>query len=204
MDLALLDPSRTALLIADLQNDFVHPDGAYARGGQANADIAAVPSRVVPVADALRDKGGWIVSTHFTLVPGKGGAPFISPHLKAMRPFLRQGDFEPGSWGHALLDELQPADISVEKVAYSAFYMSRLEWVLRKAEITTLLVAGIVTNGGVASTVRDAHVRDFTTIVLSDGCAAFSPETHARTIGDLATVAHTMTCAEAAAKIASS
>ena len=50
--------------------------------------------------------------------------------------------------------------MAVEKVAYSAFYMSRLEWVLRKAEITTLLVAGIVTNGGVASTVRDAHVRE--------------------------------------------
>ncbi|MGI9480085.1 MAG: cysteine hydrolase [Hyphomicrobiaceae bacterium] len=203
MDLDTLDPAKTALLIADLQNDFVHPDGAYARGGQANADIAAVPARVVPVAEALREKGGWIVSTHFTLVPGRGGEPFISPHLKAMRPFLRKGDFAPGSWGQALLDELQPADLSVEKVAYSAFYMSRLEWVLRKAEITTLFVCGIVTNGGVASTVRDAHVRDFSTVVLSDGCAAFAPETHAHAIGDLATVATTMTCAEAAERIAS-
>lgn len=203
MDLDTLVPHQTALLIADLQNDFVHPDGAYARGGQANADIAAVPARVVPVANALRDKGGWIVSTHFTLVPGKGGEPFISPHLKVMRPFLGWGDFAPGSWGHALVDELQPADLSVEKVAYSAFFMSRLEWVLRKAGITTLFVAGIVTNGGVASTVRDAHVRDFATVVLTDGCAAFSPETHTRAIGDLATVAKTMTCAEAAAAIAS-
>ena len=203
MDLAALVPQETALLIADLQNDFVHPDGAYARGGQANADIAAVPARVVPVANALRDKGGWIVSTHFTLVPGKGGEPFISPHLKAMRPFLGRGDFAPGSWGHALVDELQPADLSVEKVAYSAFFMSRLEWVLRKAGITTLFVAGIVTNGGVASTVRDAHVRDFATVVLTDGCAAFSAEIHARAIGDLGTVAQTMTCAEAAAAIAS-
>ena len=203
MELVAIDPGRTALLIADLQNDFVHPDGADARGGQANADIAAVPGRVVPVAAALREKGGWIVSTHFTLVPGKGGEPFISPHLQAMRPFLGKGDFAPGSWGHALVDELQPADMAVEKVAYSAFFMSRLEWVLRKAGITTLFVCGIVTNGGVASTVRDAHVRDFETVVLSDGCAAFSPETHARAIGDLATVATTMTCAEAAALIAS-
>lgn len=204
MDFDAFDATQTALLIADLQNDFVHADGAYARGGQANAEIAAVPGRVAPVAAALRDKGGWIVSTHFTLVPGKGGEPFISPHLKAMRPFLKKGDFAPGGWGHALLDELQPADLSIEKVAYSAFYMSRLEWVLRKAGITTLFVCGIVTNGGVASTVRDAHVRDFTTVVLSDGCAAFSPETHARTIGDLATVAATMTCAEATVRIASS
>lgn len=194
-------PAATGLLIADLQNDFVHADGAYARGGQANADIAAVSQRVVPVANALRAKGGWIVSTHFTLVPGKDGEPFISPHLKALRPFLAKGDFAPGSWGHGLVDELQPADIAVEKVAYSAFYMSRLEWVLKKAGITNLLVCGIVTNGGVASTVRDAHVRDFSVTVLSDGCAAFSPETHERTIGDLATLAKVASCAEAAALI---
>ena len=56
----------------------------------------------------------------------------------------------------AVVDELQPADLSVEKVAFSAFYMSRLEWVLRKAGIETLVFSGIVTNGGVASTLRDA------------------------------------------------
>jgi nicotinamidase-related amidase len=182
----------------DLQNDFIHPDGAYARGGQKNADIAALPARVRPVADVLRAKGGWIVSTHFTLVPGKGGEPFISPHLKEMRPFLRKGDFLPGGWGHALVDELQPADLSVEKIAYSAFYMTRLEWVLRKTGIDTLFFCGIVTNGGVASTVRDAHVRDFPVTVLSDGCAAFSRETHERTIGDLSTLARITTCAETA------
>jgi len=197
----VLDPARTGLLIVDLQNDFLHPDGAYGRGGQKSADIAALPARVLPVANALREKGGWIVSTQFTLVPGKGGEPFISPHLKQIRPFLTKGDFAPGSWGHALVDELQPADLSVEKVAYSAFYMTRLEWVLRKAGIDTLMVCGIVTNGGVASTVRDAHVRDFSTLVLSDGCAAFSRETHDRAIGDLSTVAKTMTCNEATALI---
>ncbi len=192
-----LDPSRTGLLIVDLQNDFLHPDGAYARGGQSSAEIAALPGRVAPIANALRQKGGWIVSTQFTLVPGKGGEPFISQHLKALRPFLGKGDFAPGSWGHALVEQLQPADLTVEKVAYSAFYMTRMEWVLRKAGIDTLFVCGIVTNGGVASTVRDAHVRDFRTIVLSDGCAAFSRDVHERAIGDLSTVAKTMTCGEA-------
>lgn len=198
MSSAAIDPAKTALLIVDLQNDFLHPDGAYARGGQANADIAALPERVTPVAEALRRKGGWIVSTQFTLVPGKGGEPFISPHLKELRPFLGKGDFAPGSWGHSLVDALQPADLAVEKVAYSAFYMTRLEWVLRKAGVDTLVLCGIVTNGGVASTLRDAHVRDFRTILLSDGCAAFSGETHERAIGDLSTVAKAMTCAEAA------
>ncbi|WP_349360902.1 cysteine hydrolase [Stappia sp.] len=196
-----LDPTRTGLLIVDLQNDFLHPDGAYARGGQSSADIAALPERVLPVANALRKAGGWIVSTQFTLVPGKGGAPFISPHLKELRPFLRQGDFCPGQWGHQLVDALQPADLTVEKVAYSAFYMTRMEWVLRKAGIDTLFVCGIVTNGGVASTVRDAHVRDLSTYVLSDGCAAFSRETHERALGDLGTVARVVTCDEARALI---
>jgi nicotinamidase-related amidase len=193
--------TETALLIADLQNDFVHPDGAYARGGHGNAEIAALPARVRPLADALRLGGGWIVSTHFTLVPGRGGEPMIAPHLKAIRPFLRRGDFQPGAWGHALVDELQPADFSVEKVAYSAFYMSRLEWVLRKAGIRRLLVCGIVTNGGVASTVRDAHVRDFEVTVLSDGCAAFSTAVHETAIDALRPVCRVATVAEALADL---
>ena len=112
------------------------------------------------------------------IVPAKGGEPLISPHLKELRPFLTKGDFAPGSWGHRLVDALQPADLVVEKIAYSAFFMTRLEWVLRKCAIERLLIAGIVTNGGVASTAREAHVRDFETTVLDDGCAAFSPDTH--------------------------
>lgn len=191
----LSHPGTIGLVIADLQNDFLHPKGAYARGGATSADIAVLPARIKPVADAVRTAGGWVISTHFTLVPGKQGEPFISPHLKALRPFLRKGDFTPGSFGHALVDELQPADLSVDKVAYSAFYMSRLEWVLRKAGIDTLAFCGIVTNGGVASTVRDAHVRDFSCIVLEDGCAAFSHEAHTANIAALRSVAEVMTCA---------
>ncbi|MFX4222339.1 MAG: isochorismatase family protein [Thalassobaculum sp.] len=175
-DLSFPDPSATALLLVDLQNDFIHPDGAYARGGAKASDIAALPARLAPLAHAVRARGGWIVSTHFTLVAGKGGEPLISPHLKAIRPFLTKGDFVSGGWGHDVVEALQPIDIKVEKVAFSAFYMSRLEWVLRKAGITSLIVGGIVTNGGVASTVRDAHVRDLDTVVLEDGCAAFSDQ----------------------------
>ncbi len=188
---------KTGLLIVDLQNDFLHPDGAYGRAGQTADAIAALPNRVRPVADALRVAGGWIVSTQFTLVPGKGGEPFIAPHLKTLRPFLAKGDFQPGAWGHQLVDALQPADITIEKIAYSAFYMTRLEWVLRKAGIESLMVAGIVTNGGVASTARAAHVREFHTIVLADGCAAFDSRVHETSIADLSTISAVMTCAEA-------
>jgi ureidoacrylate peracid hydrolase len=194
--------SRTALLICDLQNDFIHPDGAYGLAGHSAPEIAAVPGQVKPLADLIRAGGGWIVSTHFTLVPARGGEPMISPHLKAIRPFLKKGDFLPGGWGHALVDELQPADLTVEKVAYSAFYMSRLEWVLRKTGIERLLVSGIVTNGGVASTVREAHVRDFDVTVIEDGCAAFAPTTHKTAIDALRPVCRVASVAELMAELA--
>ena len=182
------DPLTTAVLIVDLQNDFLDPKGAYGRSGTSNLDIAALPAKVGPLLAEVRKAGGWIVSTQFTLVPGKNNEPFISNHLKELRPFLTKGDFMPSSWGHSLVNELQPADITIEKVAYSAFYQSRLDFVLNRAGIKTLMVCGIVTNGGVASTVRDAHVRDFNTITLEDGCAAFSKETHDISIASLATV----------------
>jgi ureidoacrylate peracid hydrolase len=198
---AKLDVKRTALLIVDLQNDFLHADGAYARGRANLPGSAALIANMKSVADATRVAGGWIVSTQFTLVPGRGGEPLISPHLKQLRPFLRKGDFQPGAWGHNLIDELAPADFTIEKVAYSAFYMTRLEFVLRKVGIDTLLVGGIVTNGGVASTLRDAHVRDFHAMLLTDGCAAFSKEAHEASIASLGTIAPKLTCAEAAAMI---
>jgi nicotinamidase-related amidase len=77
----------------------------------------------------------------------------------------------------------------VEKIAFSAFYMTRLEWVLRKCGIEHVVCAGIVTNGGVASTVRDAHVREFHCTVLEDGCATFSRQMHEAAIEGLRPVA---------------
>ncbi len=189
--------AKIALLLCDLQNDFVHPRGAYGRAGETSPEIAALPGRLAPLANLVRAKDGWIVSTLFTLAPGKHGEPIISPHLKVLRPFLARGDFQPDLWGHALVEELQPADLSVEKIAYSAFYMTRLEWILRKTGIEMLYVAGIVTNGGVASTVRDAHVRDLSTVLLSDGCAAFSSALHEAAIASLRPMTSVMTVAEA-------
>jgi len=189
------DPRRTALMLVDLQNDFIHAEGAYARGGAAAPAIAALPARLAPVVQAARDAGLWLVSTHFTLVPGRGGAPLISEHLRRLRPFLGPGDFAPGGFGHALVDELQPADIAVEKVAFSAFYQSRLEFVLRRAGIDSLLFAGIVTNGGVASTLRDAHVRDFHCTLIADGCAAFDAAVHEASVVSLASIAAVTDCA---------
>ena len=188
--------NTTALIIIDMQNDFIHPSGAYARGGATSEYIASLPALLKPVANTIRETGGWIVSTHFTLVSGKNREPFISEHLQELRPFLSKGDFLSGSFGHDLIDELAPSDLFVEKVAYSAFYMSRLDWLLKQAGITNLIFGGIVTNGGVASTVRDAHVHGYQNTVLSDGCAAFDQSVHEVAIKDLKTVANIKTCSE--------
>lgn len=191
-----IDMSRAALLLLDLQNDFLSSNGAYGRAGIGAASISALPARLQPLVEAWRKRGGLVVATLFTLVPGRGGEPIIAPHLRELRPFLGRGDFEPGGWGQDLVAQLSPADVKVEKIAYSAFYMSRLEWVLRKEGIGSLYAAGIVTNGGVASTVRDAHVREFEVSVIEDGCAAFTPEIHAAAIAGLAPVAQLTTVAQ--------
>lgn len=192
-----MNRATTALILGDLQNDFIHPDGAYGKAGQSNADIAAVPACISPLVKLARERGILIVATLFTLVPGRGAEPIISPHLKALRPFLKKGDFAPGSWGQQLVAELAPADVNVEKIAYSAFHASRLEWVLKKSGVEQLYFTGIVTNGGVASTVRDAHVREFHCVVIADGCAAFSRELHETAIEGLKPVAKVITVADA-------
>ena len=191
-----LDPKRTALLTIDLQNDFLHAEGAYGRAGQTSEAIAALPARIAPLRDALRAKGGVYISAQFTLVPGPGGVPLIAPHLKALRPFLGTGDFAPGAWGHGLVEALAPADYTVEKVAYSALYQTRLEYILRALDIDTLIIGGIVTNGGVASTVRDAHLRNIHTVLLSDGCAAFKREVHEATLVSLGSITPVRTCTQ--------
>jgi nicotinamidase-related amidase len=173
----------------------LHPDGAYARGKAVNPLAQALPERVLLLAQAVKQAGGLVVSSHFTLWPDANGEPMISPHLKALRPFLRKGDFAPDSWGQQDVDALRPMiDFSVCKVAYSAFFNTQLDWALRRAGVLTVAVCGIVTNGGVASTVRDAHMRDYHAVVLSDGCAAFSEQTHQTSLADMATVAEVMTC----------
>ncbi len=193
---ASIAPAKTALVIIDLQNDFLDPKGAYARGGDTNPPALLLPARVSEVAAALKIAGGMVVASQFTLWPDAKGEPMVSPHLKALRPYLKKGDFAPGSWGQANVDELKGlVDVTVSKVAYSAFFNTQLDWVLRRAGIDTVAVCGIVTNGGVSSTVRDAHMRDYRALVLEDGCAAFGEERHQTSLADMRNVAEVTDCA---------
>lgn len=200
--MSFLDPRGTALIVVDLQNDFLAPGGAYDRGGAVSPQARALPARVAPVARALKARGGFVAASQFTLWPDAHGEPMISPHLKQLRPFLRKGDFAAGSAGQANVAELDGlVDVSVWKVAYSAFFNTQLDWVLRRAGIANVVVAGIVTNGGVAGTVRDAHMRDYHVSVLGDGCAAPTPAMHDAALADLRTVAEVLSCQDFLARL---
>lgn len=202
--MSTLDPRSTALIIVDLQNDFLSPGGAYDRGGAVSPQARALPARVAPVARALKARGGFVAASLFTLWPDAHGEPMVSPHLRQLRPFLRKGDFAAGSAGQANVAELDGlVDVSVWKVAYSAFFNTQLDWVLRRAGIANLAIAGIVTNGGVASTARDAHMRDYHVSVLADGCAAPTPAMHEAALADLRTVADVLTCQDFAGRLGS-
>ena len=203
MTAAPIRGATTALIVIDLQNDFLDARGAYARGGDSNPPALLLPDRVAAVARALKTVGGLVAASQFTLWPDAAGEPMVSPHLKALRPYLRKGDFAPGSWGQANVDALAGlVDVAVSKVAYSAFFNTQLDWVLRRAGIDTVAVCGIVTNGGVASTVRDAHMRDYRTLVLADGCAAFGEERHRTALADMANVAEVTDCADFVQRLA--
>jgi ureidoacrylate peracid hydrolase len=88
-----MTPATTALLTIDLQNDFLHPEGAYGRAGQGAESILALPDRIAPLKSALTKAGGTYISAQFTLVPGRDDEPLIAAHLKKLRPFLTKGGF---------------------------------------------------------------------------------------------------------------
>jgi len=191
-----LDPKTTALVLIDLQNDALHPEGAYGRAGLTSDLCNALPKRLAPVAEALRKRDGWIVATHMTILKGKKGEPILTEHMRQLRPFLKRGDFQQGSWGHKMVDELGEADLHIDKFAFSAFYMTALEWMLRQIKVDTVLIAGLTTPVSVATTLRDAVLRDFKGIVLSDGVASFESKQHRSALAELSAMAPVKTCAE--------
>jgi ureidoacrylate peracid hydrolase len=196
-----IDSNTTALLLIDLQNDALHPDGAYGRAGLSAEPLTALPARLIPVANGLHRRGGWVAATHFTILEGKQGVPLMTEHTRQLRPFLKKGDFLKGSWGHALIDPFTDVDLHVDKYTPSAFDMSPLEWALHQAKIDTLLLAGMTTSVSVLATLRDALKRDFRVIVLEDGVAALDPKQHSAALAEMSGLTMVRTCADTLALI---
>lgn len=194
-----MNKDKIALLLVDMQNDILHANGAYGRAKMHLNNRRFLFEQLMKVTEAFRELGISIISANFTLIADTNHNPLISSELKKSHPFLNRGDFQHGKWGHQLVDELAPANYIVNKIASSAFYMSHLDWLLKKLDIDNLLIGGMTTHGSVASTLSDAHSHGYKTILLEDGCAAFEQEVHTATLNALRHITQVKSCKEVVA-----
>ena len=174
-----LSPTKTALVVVDMQNAFMpHP--------VAHAPCAMAP-KIVPQINALakvvRDTGGVVVWIQTACTPGDkitwSNAHNIVTHERAEKRFAALAR---GSEGYALYKEMdaQPQDLYVEKHRFSAFIQnsSDLDGILREKGIDTVLIAGTVTNVCCESTARDAMMLNYKVVMLSDCNAADNDDEH--------------------------
>jgi nicotinamidase-related amidase len=173
-----ISPGSTALLLLDLQRDFMDPGGAYARHGLPVERLRALIPAVERVAHASRAAHVPIFASKFTVYTSPAGAPLGLDHIVKVRPFLLREGFRVGDPGRELIPELPRPDYEIDKPRFSAFHGTPLEVLLRSLDIDTLVVGGVVTHGGVEATARDAMIRDFSVVILEDCVAAFDEELH--------------------------
>jgi nicotinamidase-related amidase len=183
------EPESTALLIIDMQRDFVDPGGF---GEALGNDVSLLRKAIGPIAGALtaaREAGMFVIHTR------EGHRPDLSdlPETKRERGRLEAGigDDGPmgrilvrGEYGHGIVDELAPLpdEPVIDKPGKGSFYATDLESVLRNRGIRTLVVTGVTAEVCVQSTVREANDRGFECLVLSDCIASYFPEFYDATI----------------------
>jgi ureidoacrylate peracid hydrolase len=166
---------RTAVIVIDPQNDFLHEGGWYAQQG---IDISHMRRIVGPtnelVAEARR-RGVPVVWTRHGYADAAEAGPFLE-----LRPFLEEGGLRRDTWGWELYEELdvQPEDPIVAKNRLSAFFNTNLEDVLRGLDVETVLIAGVLTNQCVAATSKDASFRDLKPIVVEECTGTTLPHLH--------------------------
>jgi ureidoacrylate peracid hydrolase len=176
-------PERTALVVVDMQNGFM-------MDGVAHSLIAAA-REIVPninrLADSLRASGGTVVWVKNTVTDeSMRGWPSYERLATPARRQKRIESMTEGSVGHELWADLdvRPDDLIVKKTRFSAFIQgsSPLEEMLRQRGVDTVLVAGTATGVCCESTARDAMMRGFHTVMVSDANAAHTDEEHSASL----------------------
>ena len=178
-----LSLDRTALVVIDMQRDFLLPGGFGETLGNDVSQLATVVPPLQRVLAAARAAGMPVIHTR------EGHRPDLSdlPPAKHRRglPSLRIGDPGPygrilirGEYGHDIVDELAPlpGELVIDKPGKGSFYGTNLQAVLTEASITTLVVTGVTTEVCVHTTVREANDRGFEVLVLSDCVGSYFPE----------------------------
>jgi len=180
-----VDFARTALVIIDMQRDFLEPGGFGAALGN---DVSLLMAAVEPcrrILNAARMAGLLVIHTR------EGHRPDLSdaPPAKVQRgdPAKRIGAPGPmgrilirGEAGHDIVPALAPlpGEPLIDKPGKGAFYQTDLDLMLRNRRIETLLVCGVTTEVCVHTTVREANDRGYRCLVLGDACASYFPEFH--------------------------
>jgi ureidoacrylate peracid hydrolase len=175
-----------ALLLIDLQNDYCHPDGVFARAGFAVADLAALVAAVNDLLAGARAGGRPVVWTATVWNDREDVG-----RLAQRSPFLAEAGLRRGSWGAEMLAELDfrpEQDVVVEKRRFSAFHETSLQSTLHADGTDTLVVGGVRTDFCVESTVRDAFFRDHDVFVVGEAVAGYVPQLHEHSLQLMNTV----------------
>src|ERR1700749_4627133 len=180
-----LDWSRTALIVIDMQRDFLEPGGF---GETLGNDVSLLGAAVGPcraVLDAARAAGMMVIHTREGHRPDLSDAP--KAKIERGHPSVRIGAPGPmgrilirGEAGHDIIPELYPiaGEPVIDKPGKGAFYATDLDALLRNFGIQHLLVCGVTTEVCVNTTVREGNDRGYRCVVIADGCASSFPKFH--------------------------
>ncbi|WP_457422137.1 cysteine hydrolase family protein [Roseateles sp. P5_E7] len=180
-----IDPARTAVVIIDMQRDFIEADGF---GASLGNDVSLLRAAIAPCQALLagaRAAGMLVIHTREGHRPDMTDAPRAKVERGA--PSLRIGAAGPmgrilirGEPGHALIPELQPlaGEPVIDKPGKGAFYATDLGAILQHRGIEALIVCGVTTEVCVHTTVREANDRGYRCVVPGDCCASYFPEFH--------------------------
>lgn len=179
----VLNPAWCAVLPIDLQNDFMSPAGAVAKGGADVSAMVDLGPRCIDFMNAARELGVRIVHVRIVDLPdGESDSP---AWLRAKGLIAGVSDFAvEGTWGAEFVEGCGPlpGELVVTKHRSSAFTGTNLNLLLRSCGVQTVVVIGEQTPGCVEATYRDAAYNDFYNVLVEDCVAGRDPELHAASI----------------------
>jgi nicotinamidase-related amidase len=178
-----VDPSKTAVVLIEYQNDFVSEGGALHGAVQASMEATDMLKNTRGVLDAARSAGATIIHSPIQFAAGYNE---ITRHpYGILKGVVDSNAFVKGEWGAQIVDDVAPAegDIVLEgKRGLDAFASTNLDFILRSKGIETVALGGFLTNCCVESTMRSAYERGFEVVTLTDCVAGISAEEHANAI----------------------